>query len=135
MVSENGAVTKGQGFDWDYYKREKFAGVSITAENKREYKKLFINKYIDTYEFKVQQGEMTEEELRKAADNYASEHIAFHQKMERAHNKGKMFFQWRGKKEKVWTTEYLSKMQQYMRDIEAAHIAAEKNKKDLGEEE
>lgn len=135
VSSENGVATKGKGFDWDYYKREKFAGVSITAENKREYKKLFINKYIDTYEFKVQQGDITEAELLKAADEYASEHIAFHQKMERSHNKGKMFFQWRGKKERVWTTEYLSKMQKYMRDIEAAHIAAAEGKKDSEKEE
>lgn len=121
-------------YHWDFYKREKFAGILITAENKREYKKLFTNKYIDMYEFKVQQGDMTEAELLKSADEYAFEHVAFHQKMERAHNKGKMFFMWRGKKEKVWTTEYLSRMQQYMRDLEASHIAAAKDKKDSEEE-
>jgi hypothetical protein len=137
MVSVNEAVDKGKGFDWDHYEREKFAGISITAANKREYRKLFINKYIDTYEFKVQQGDITEKELLDAADSYAMEHLSFHQKMERSHNKGKMFFQWRGKKERVWTTEYLSKMQKYMRDLEKAHIEASAAKKDqeISEEE
>ena len=132
---ENSVQGKGQGYDWNYYKREQFAGIKATPENKREYRKSFINKYIDSFEFKVQEGTMTEAELRKAADDYAAEQLAFHQKMERAHNKGKMFFMWRGKKEKVWTTEYLSRMQQYMRDLEASHIAAEKDKKDSEEEE
>lgn len=124
---ENSVQGKGQGYDWNYYKREQFAGIKATPENKREYRKSFINKYIDSFEFKVQEGTMTEAELRKAADDYAAEQLAFHQKMERAHNKGKMFFMWRGKKEKVWTTEYLSRMKQYLIDLELAYTGSKKD--------
>ncbi len=129
-------VGKGKGYDWDVYEREQFAGAKLTAENKREYRKAFINKYIDNFEFKVKEGTITEEQLIKEAESYAQEHIAFHQKMERAHLKGKMFFTWRGKRERVWTTSYLSRMQSYMRELEKAHVESAANTKDTaGEEE
>lgn len=125
----------GKGYDWDYYKREQFAGASLTAENKREYRKAFINKYLDHFEFKVLEGKVTEEQLRADAEAYAKEHIAFHQKMERAHYKGKMFFTWRGKRERVYTGAFLTRMQQYMRDLEKSHVEKSAAIKDLGEEE
>ena len=132
---ETGVAGKGKGYDWDTYEREQFAGAKLTAANKREYRKAFINKYIDSFEFKVKEGTTTEEQLLKDAEAYAQEHIAFHQKMERAHLKGKMFFMWRGKSERVWTTSYLSRMQSYMRELEKTHKETSAAIKDKDEEE
>ena len=52
------------------------------------------------------------------AEKFAREHVNFHKKMEKAHQKGLMFFTWRGKRERVATYEYLSRMQEFMKELE-----------------
>lgn len=106
------------GETWNYYEREGFGGIIITAANKRAYLQKYKEDFIDGSKHLVDEGQMTEEQLIENAEKFAREHVNFHKKMERAHAKGKMFFTWRGARERVATYEYLSRMQQFMTELE-----------------
>jgi len=106
------------GQTWNYYERESFGGIEITAANKRAYLQKYKEDFIEGSKHLVEEGQLTEEQLNENAEKFAREHVNFHKKMERAHYKGRMFFTWRGQKERVATYEYLSRMQKFMADLE-----------------
>lgn len=113
--------------------REQFAGIEITGENKRKYINAFAQDYIKEHKDKVEAGEISEEELLNLGMLYGKEHVTFNQKMFRAHWKGQTFFRWRGKKERVLTKEYLSRMQKFMKDMEEQYV--KENQSNQQEEE
>lgn len=118
------------GQTWNYYEREKFGGIEVTAENKRAYLNKYKADFIEGSKHLVEEGQMTQEQLNENAEKFAREHINFHKKMERAHYDGKMFFTWRGKRERVATYEYLSRMQQFMKELEEKYTTEDNNKQE-----
>lgn len=109
---------KNMGQTWNYYDRERFGGIEITAENKRVYLNKYKQDFIEGSKHLIEEGQITESQLLENAEKFAREHINFHKKMEKAHQKGLMFFTWRGKRERVATYEYLSRMQEFMKELE-----------------
>lgn len=107
-----------RGITWEYSDREKYSGLSITAENKRS----LLNKYIDDFMLsskeRLDSGEISKSDLLVEADKFARDYVNFYRKMERKFFKGHSFMQWRGKREKVTTLEYLSRMQNFMNQLE-----------------
>lgn len=120
------------GKTWNYYDRERFGGIEVTAANKRAYIEKYKQDFKEGSQHLIESGEITPEQLEINAEKFAREHINFHKKMEKAHYQGKMFFTWRGKRERVATYEYLSRMQQYMQELEEKYTAEQEVK---GEEE
>jgi hypothetical protein len=45
--------------------------------------------------------------------------------MQKEHTKGNLFFRYKGRRERVITTEVISKMQKYLSDLEEKYIAEE----------
>lgn len=114
---------KNMGQTWNYYDRERFGGIEITAANKRAYLNKYKEDFIEGSRHLVEEGQITESQLTENAEKFAREHVNFHKKMEKAHQKGLMFFTWRGKRERVATYEYLSRMQEFMQELETKYTA------------
>lgn len=132
LSGKNGSLAN-KGITWDFYERERFGGIEITAENKRTYLRKYAQDFIEGSKHLVEEGSMTQEELEKNAEKFAREHVNFHKKMERKHYKGNMFSTWRGKRERIPTYEYLSRMQQFMLELEDKY--KKENESKIEEEE
>jgi hypothetical protein len=111
-----------EGYHYMLHNFEPYAGLRITAENKRQFLNSFKQDYVQANVEKVESGEMTSQELLYHAERYARDHVNFHKKMEKRHTKGDIFFRYKGRKERVVTTGVVTKLQQYLQDIEAKHI-------------
>lgn len=119
-----------EGVNYMRLKRESFAGLQITAENRRQFLNAFAQDYLEENKEKIESGEVDQSVILKEAEEYAKEHINFHNKMFKNYMKGNEFFQWRGKRERVLTQEYLSRMQNFLKDMEEKYLA-----ENTGEEE
>ena len=111
-----------EGYHYMKHDFEPYAGLRITAENKRQFLNSFKQDYIQANVEKVESGEMTSQELLYHAERYARDHVNFHKKMEKRHTKGDIFFRYKGRKERVVTTGVVTKLQQYLQDLETRHI-------------
>ena len=118
---------KNKGVTWDYYEREQLSTISITAANRREY----LKRYEEDYKRGVTEagGEITDE-VQKEAEAFAKMHVSFAKKAERKHLKGNKFFDFRGKREAIPTFEKLSRLQAYLKEMEARHIEQNKDEEE-----
>lgn len=139
MEKENFSSTEKKspnGIEGIHYMRNEYqpyGGLKITAENRKTYLNAFKQDYIQANVAKVEAGEMSNERLLGEAEAYARDHINFHKKMQKEHTKGNIFFRYKGRRERVITTEVISKMQKYLQDLEEKYVASEAAK-EAGEE-
>lgn len=102
---------------------EQYAGLKVTAENRRQYINAFKQDFIEAHKEKVESGELTNEQLLAAAEKYGRDHVNFHKKMEKAHTKGRAFFHFHGRRERVVTAGVVTKLQKYMQELEERYVA------------
>lgn len=123
----NGSMTRKspngiEGYHYVKNEYEKFAGLKITAENRRQFLNAYKQDYVESNVDKVEAGELTSEELLEEAEKYAKLHVNFHKKMEKKHTKGHSYFTYKGRKERVVTQGVVTKLQQYLQDLEAKYV-------------
>lgn len=121
LKSKNGI----EGVHYMKNEYQPYGGLKITAENRKTYINAFKQDYIQANVAKVEAGEMTNQQLLGEAEAYARDHVNFHKKMQKEHTKGNLFFRYKGRRERVITTEVISKMQKYLADLEEKYIAEE----------
>lgn len=111
-----------EGFNYVRNNYEQFAGLKITAENKRQFINAYKKDFVEANLEKVESGEITNEQLLEEAERYARQHVNFHKKMQKKHTKGHSYFTYKGRKERVVTQSVVTKLQQYLQDLEQKYI-------------